>query len=381
MAENKDGQEKTEEPTSKRLEESRRDGEIPRSRELTTAVLLLAGGFAMLTFGGWMAGRASEIFAFNFALDQLEATNVEAMFNHIKLSLYQALMVVVPFMLVLSVSAIVSQIVLGGWNFTGKALIPKFSKLNPISGIKRIFSKNSLVELAKSIGKVLLVSSVAYIIITGIRDEFITLATMHLEPAIKKGTYLLIWAFLAISASLIVIVLIDVPWQLHQHKEKLKMTLQEVKDEYKNTEGKPEVKSRIRRMQMEMAQRRMMSDVPDADVVITNPTHYSVALKYDETGAGAPIVIAKGNALIAAKIKEIAHHYSIPVINLPPLTRAVYFSTEIGDEIPEALFMAVAQVLAYVYQIKQHQAGKAKRPAPLKNVDVPEGYDPEEPKS
>lgn len=378
MAENKDGQEKTEEPTSKRLEESRRDGEIPRSRELTTAVLLLAGGFAMLTFGGWMAGRASEIFAFNFALDQLETTSLDAMFNHIKLSLYQALLVVVPFMLVLSVAAILSQISIGGWNLTGKVLIPKFSKLNPISGIKRIFSKNSLVELGKSIAKVALVGGVSYIIITGIRPEFITLATMPLEPAVKKGVYLLIWSFLAISASLIVVVLIDVPWQLHQHKEKLRMTLQEVKDEYKNTEGKPEVKSRIRRMQMEMSQRRMMSDVPDADVVITNPTHYAVALKYDETGSGAPRVVAKGNALIAAKIREIAHHYSIPVINLPPLTRAIYFSTELGDEIPEALFMAVAQVLAYVYQIKQHQAGKGKKPAPLKQINIPAGYDPEE---
>lgn len=378
MAENKDGQEKTEQPTSKRLEESRKDGEIPRSRELTTAVLLITGALALFIYGGWMAGRASEVFAFNFSVTRGELLTVQSMFSHLKVSVLQALLVVVPFLLTLSAAAIISQIGIGGWNLTGKVLIPKFSKLNPISGIKRIFSKNSLVELVKSIAKVLLVALVAYIVITGIRGQFSSLAAMPLEPAIKKGVYLVIWAFLAISASLILVVLIDVPWQLYQHNEKLKMTLQEVKDEYKNTEGKPEVKSRIRRMQMEIAQRRMMSDVPDADVVITNPTHFAVALKYDEDGEGAPRVIAKGSDVIAAKIREVADHYQIPVLNLPPLTRAVYFSTELGEEIPEALFMAVAQVLAYVYQVKQHKAGKASKPQQPKDIKIPEGYDPDE---
>lgn len=378
MAENKDGQEKTEQPTAKRLEESRRDGEIPRSRELTTAVLLIAGALALLTFGGWMAGRASEVFAYNFSLNRYELLTTDSMFIHLKASVLQVLLVIVPFLLTLSVAAIISQIAIGGWNLTSKVLIPKFSKMNPISGLKRIVSKNSLVELVKSIAKVALVGGVAYIIIWGIRGEFATLAVMALEPAIKKGLYLIIWAFLAISMSLIIIVLIDVPWQLYQHNEKLKMTLQEVKDEYKNTEGKPEVKSRIRRMQMEIAQRRMMSDVPDADVVITNPTHFAVALKYDEDGEGAPRVIAKGSDVIAAKIREIADHYQIPVLNLPPLTRAIYFSTELGDEIPEALFMAVAQVLAYVYQVKQHKAGKATKPQQPKHINIPKGYDPDD---
>jgi flagellar biosynthetic protein FlhB len=155
------------------------------------------------------------------------------------------------------------------------------------------------------------------------------------------------------------------------------MTNQEVKDEHKNTEGKPEVKSRIRRLQMEMAQRRMMSDVPDADVVITNPTHYAVALKYDDDGNSAPLVLAKGKEQVAAKIREIADHYEIPVVQTPPLTRAVYFSTEIGDEIPQQLYMAVAQVLAWVYQMKQYRAGKAKKPGRLPDISVPKDLDPE----
>lgn len=378
MAENKDGQEKTEEPTSKRKEESRRDGEVPRSKELTTAALLIASGFALLTFGEWMAGKALELFAFNFDLTRFDVTSHDAMFTHFSSSVWRALWVTMPFLIVLFLVGAISQIVIGGWNFTGKALVPKFSKMNPISGIKRIFSKNSLVELAKSVAKIALVVSVSYIIIWGLRAEFAGLGAMPLESAIAKGSYLIIWSFVAISTSLIVVVLIDVPWQLHQHNEKLKMTLQEVKDEYKNTEGKPEVKSRIRRMQMEMAQRRMMSDVPQADVIITNPTHYAVALKYDESGNAAPTVLAKGSDHLAAKIREIADHYQIPVLQLPPLTRAIYYSTEIGDEIPQALYMAVAQVLAYVFQMKQHKAGKAKKPSKISKVEIPPDMDPGE---
>ncbi len=378
MAENKDGQEKTEEPTSKRKEESRRDGEVARSKELTTAALLIASGFALLVFGGWMAGKALELFAYNFSLTRFDVTSHDAMFTHFSGSVWRALWVIMPFLIVLFFVGAISQTIIGGWNFTGKALMPKFSKMNPISGIKRIFSKNSLVEFVKSVAKVALVAGVSFVIIWGLRAEFAGLGAMPLEPAIAKGSYLIIWAFLAISSSLIVVVLIDVPWQLHQHNEKLKMTLQEVKDEFKNTEGKPEVKSRIRRMQMEMAQRRMMSDVPDADVVITNPTHYAVALKYDELGNSAPTLLAKGSDHIASKIREIADHYEIPVLQLPPLTRAIYFSTEIGDEIPQPLYMAVAQVLAYVFQIKQHKAGKAKKPSKLSDVEVPADLDPEQ---
>lgn len=376
MAENQDGQEKTEEPTSKRQEESRRDGEVARSKELTTAVLLLAAGVALLVFGAWMGNKGLEIFAYNFDLARVDVMTHETMFKHLADTVWYALAVALPFLIVLFFAGAFSQIMVGGWNFTTKALAPKFSKLNPISGIKRIFSKNSLMEFVKSVAKVLLVGVTSFIVFYSLRTELSALGAMALKPAIAKGSYLIIWAFLAISLSLIVVVLIDVPWQIHQHTEKLKMTLQEVKDEHKNTEGKPEVKSRIRRLQMEMAQRRMMSDVPGADVVITNPTHYAVALKYDEEGSGAPRVLAKGKDQVAAKIREIAEHYDLPVVQMPPLTRAVYFSTEIGEEIPQQLYMAVAQVLAWVYQMKQYKAGKAQKPGQLPDISVPDALDP-----
>lgn len=377
MAENQDGQEKTEEPTSKRKEESRRDGEVARSKELSTAVILLAAGMALLVFGSWMANQALDVFAYNFDLTRDDVVTHDAMFKHFGSSVWYALGTLLPFLIVLFFAGAISQIMVGGWNLTAKALKPKFSKLNPIAGIKRIFSKNSLMEFVKSVAKVLLVGVTSYIIIYGLSAEFAGLGAMALEPAIAKGSYLVIWSFLAISLSLIIVVLLDVPWQLHQHREKLKMTRQEVKDEHKNTEGKPEVKSRIRRLQMEMAQRRMMSDVPGADVVITNPTHYAVALKYDEDGNSAPLVLAKGKEQVAAKIREIADHYEIPVVQMPPLARAVYFSTEIGQEIPQQLYMAVAQVLAWVYQMKQYQAGKAKRPGKLPDISVPKELDPD----
>lgn len=376
MAENQDGQEKTEEPTSKKREESRRDGEVARSKELSTALLLLGGGAAMLIFGAWMGNKALDIFAFNMDLRRYDVITHAAMFTHFTASIWHAIGVVLPLLIVLFFAGAISQVIVGGWNMTAKALMPKFSKMEPIAGIKRIFSKNSVVEFVKSVAKVLLVGTTSFIIIWGLKEEFASLGAMALEPAIAKGSYLVIWSFVAISLSLIVVVLIDIPWQLHQHNEKLKMTLQEVKDEYKNTEGKPEVKSRIRRMQMEMAQRRMMADVPQADVVITNPTHYAVALKYDDQGNGAPKVLAKGSDHIAAKIREIADHYDIPVLQLPPLTRAIYFSTEIGDEIPHVLYMAVAQVLAYVFQLKQHKSGKGKRPGSVPRVEVPPDLDP-----
>lgn len=376
MAENQDGQEKTEEATSKRREDSRRDGEVARSKELSTAVLLLAGGMALLVFGGWMASKGLALFAFNFDLQRDDVLTHDAMFRHLKTSVLQAMLVVLPLLATLFLAGAMSQIMVGGWNYTLKALMPKFSKMNPISGIARIFSKNSMVEFVKSVAKVLLVGGTSFFIIWGLKEQFAALGAMALEPAIAKGSYLVIWSFLAISLSLILVVVIDVPWQLYQHNEKLKMTRQEVKDEYKNTEGKPEVKSRIRRMQMEMAQRRMMADVPNADVVITNPSHYAVALKYNEQGSGAPLVLAKGQDQVAAKIREIADHYEIPVLQLPPLTRAIYFSTEIGDEIPHALYMAVAQVLAYVYQLKQYKSGRGKRPGKLQEVKVPSDLDP-----
>ncbi|ODC04145.1 flagellar biosynthesis protein FlhB [Terasakiispira papahanaumokuakeensis] len=372
--ENEDGQEKSEEPTSKKFEEARKEGQVARSKELSTFLLLLFGGMSILIFGAWVADAAIQMMRFNFSIDREAVTSTSMMAIHLKNSAIIALQVILPILFALFLSGILSQIAVGGWNWSGKAIAPKGSRMNPVKGIKRIFSKNSVVELGKATAKLFLVGGTAVGIVLSLKNDFTALGFMAPEQAMARGAYMVLWAFVAISACLIAVVLIDVPWQLHQHKEQLKMTKQEVKDENKNTEGNPEIKSRIRRLQYEMAQRRMMADVPKADVVITNPQHYAVALQYDEQGNSAPLMLAKGADEIAFKIREIAQHHDIPTLELPPLTRALYHTTEIGDEIPQALYMAVAQVLAYVYQLRQAKAGRVKRPSHLPDIEVPEDF-------
>ena len=251
-------------------------------------------------------------------------------------------------------------------------LTPKFSRLNPLSGLKRMFSVKSLVELVKSLAKFLVVLMVALLVLSRAQDGLFALAHQPLEYAILTAIQTIGWCSLWLACAMILIAAVDVPFQMWDSNQKLKMTKQEVKDEYKDSEGKPEVKGRIRRMQMEMAQRRMMESVPDADVVITNPTHFSVALKYDEQGNRAPVLLAKGSDHLALKIREIAGQHQIIVLESPPLARALYYSTELDEEIPGGLYMAVAQVLAYVYQLRQFHAGKGKRPKPLGDMPIPE---------
>lgn len=366
--ENQDGQEKTEEPTSKRLEEARKEGQVARSKEIGTVILLLAGAMAIFVFGGLIASSATDLMRFNFSIPINEINDPKYMFKHIQGSIALAGFLILPLLVSLFIAGALAQILVGGWNFSTKAVMPKLNKISPLSGLKRMFSKNSLVELAKAVLKTTLVLVVSTWIILGLREEFLFLSHMPLEDAIAKGSNMILVAFIAISSSLILVAAIDIPWQLYQHKEQLRMTKQELKDEFKNTEGNPEIKSRIRRLQMEMAQRRMMEDVPEADVIITNPEHYSVALKYEELKAGAPILLAKGVDELAFKIREIGEFHNIPILASPQLTRALYFTTEIGDEIPEDLYMAVAQVLAYVFHLSK--GGKNKMP----DIDLPENY-------
>lgn len=366
--ENQDGQEKTEEPTSKRLEEARKEGQVARSKEIGTVILLLAGAMAIFIFGGLIASSAMDLMRFNFDIPIGEISDPKFMFKHVQGSMSLAGLLILPLLVSLFIAGALSQIVVGGWNFSTKAVMPKLNKISPLAGLKRMFSKNSLVELVKAVLKTTLVLVVSTWILLGMKDEFLFLSHMPLEEAIAKGANMILLSFIAISSSLILVAAIDIPWQLFQHKEQLRMTKQELKDEFKNTEGNPEIKSRIRRLQMEMAQRRMMEDVPEADVIITNPEHYSVALKYDEKQGGAPILLAKGVDELAFKIREIGEFHKIPVLASPQLTRALYYTTEIGDEIPENLYMAVAQVLAYVFHLSK--GGKNKMP----NIELPEDY-------
>lgn len=277
----------------------------------------------------------------------------------------------IPLFFVLLIAAIVGPVALGGWLFSMEALAPKFSRMNPLSGLKRMFSMKSIVELLKALGKFSIVLTVALFVLARARNELIQISAEPLEMAILHSMQVVGWSAFWLACSLIIIAAVDIPFQIWDSKQKLKMTKQEVRDEYKDSEGKPEVKGRIRQLQREMAERRMMSAVPEADVIITNPTHFAVALKYDAENGQAPILLAKGGDHTALKIREIANEHKIILLESPALARAVYYSTEVDQEIPAGLYLAVAQVLAYVYQLRQYHAGKAKKPSMLKDPEIP----------
>lgn len=286
MAESESGQDKTEEPTEKRRREAREKGQLPRSRELNTLAILMAGAGGLLIYGADLAGALLRLMRSNFELSRETAMNTESMLQLLGASAYLAAQGLWPILLMLLVAAIVGPIALGGWLFSMDALQPKFSRLNPLSGLKRMFSAKSLLELSKALIKFLVVLAVALLVLSADRDALLALAHQPLEQAILHSVRVVGWSAFWMACSLLLIAAVDVPYQIWDNRQKLLMTKQEVRDEYKDSEGKPEVKSKIRQMQREMAQRRMMAAVPEADVVITNPTHFAVALKYDRRAAG-----------------------------------------------------------------------------------------------
>ena len=369
--ENDSSQERTEEPTDRKLKQAREEGNVARSRELNTSAVLLAAAGGLLIFGPGIADTMMGIMKYNFSFDAYASWDTSVALRHLEASLFEALQSLVPLFILLLIAAFFGPIGLGGWNFATKAIAPKGSRINPLSGIKRMFSVNSLVELLKSWGKVLIVGTCSVLLLIGLKGSFISMVFEPTGPSVKHAITILGWTFLLICASTIIVAILDVPFQIFSHNKKLRMTLQEIKEEFKNTEGKPEVKGKIRQLQREMANRRMMSDVPDADVVITNPTHYAVALKYEPNAMPAPVLLAKGADEVAFKIREIATEYKIPVMEIPALARSVYHHTKIGEEIPEGLYIAVAQVLAYVYQIEQWKKGRAPKPERRPDFPIP----------
>ncbi|MBD9461481.1 flagellar biosynthesis protein FlhB [Pseudomonas sp. Pdm06] len=371
MAESESGQDKTEDPTEKRLRESREKGETARSKELNTLAIMLAGAGGLLIYGGGLALDLLEIMRLNFSLPREVLLSPGAMSQHLLHSGKIAILAVQPVLICLLLAALIGPISLGGWLFAAGSLAPKFSRMNPAAGLKRMFSTTALMELLKAFGKFLLVLFVALTVLQADIDDLLRIAHEPLEQAIIHSVQLVGWSTLWMACGLILIAAIDVPIQLYQSKQKLMMTKQEVRDEHKDAEGKPEVKQRIRQLQREVSQRRMMAAIPDADVVITNPTHYAVALKYDPEKGNAPVLLAKGSDFLALKIREIAVANEVMLLESPALARSIYYSTELDQEIPGGLYLAVAQVLAYVYQIRQHRAGKGKRPEPLKDLPIP----------
>lgn len=364
------GQEKTEDPTPKRIREAREKGDVPRSKELGATVLLLAAAASALIFGDFVASRMRDMMGGNLSLQRETLFDSAMMVAYLARSMFDALLALSGFFALVLLAAILGPIALGGWNFSGQSVQPKASRINPLSGLKRMFSLKSLVELVKALAKFLLVASIAILVLKFMQPQLLGLGAQDIVPAISEAVSIVIWTFLLISASLILISLLDVPFQLYDYSKKMKMTLQEVKDEMKNTEGKPEVKGRIRQLQREIAQRQMMSKIPDADVVITNPTHYAVALKYAPESGRAPVVLAKGVDFVALKIRELAVEHEVPMLAAPPLARALYQHAELDQEIPAGLFKAVAQVLAYVYQLRSYRKHESAAPTQVRDDDL-----------
>jgi len=366
------GQEKSEEPTEKKKDDARKKGQIARSRELNAAAVMIFGSLGCIFAAERVFEALREVFRLTLSLPREAIYDLRIIANKLHESIFTAFSSLVPFFIVLALVALIIPNMMGGWLFSWKSLEPKMSKMNPIAGFKKMFSVNGLMELVKSFSKFVLVAFFGYLLLMHYKDELMGLGFETPEGAIAHGVRIVGWSFFYLSMALIFIAAIDIPFQIAQNAKKLKMTKQEIKDEYKNTEGKPEVKSRIRRMQYEMAQNRMMSAVPEADVVITNPSHYAVALKYSHGAMGAPRVVAKGVDLIAEQIKRVAIEHKVTIVEAPPLARSVYYHTKLEAEIPQGLYMAVAQVLAYVYQLKQYSEGQGKNPGSSPGFDVPD---------
>lgn len=347
-------QERTEEATPKRHQEARQKGQIARSRELSTMAVLMMSAAAILITSDDTITSLMKIMRDQFDLQSVDLRSGTILTDSLTVQFTKAMIAMAPFAGLVLIAALLSPMVVGGWIFSVESFSFKLEKLDPIKGMSRIFSLKSLIELIKALLKFIIVLSVSMAILYGSLGDIFSVGNMEVSPAISKTASMLIWSFVVISSSMIVIALIDVPFQLWDHNRQLKMTRQEVKEEYKQTDGNPELKRHLRERQREISRRRMMEKVPKADVIITNPTHYSVALKYDQNTMSAPIVVAKGRDLIAYQIRNIANANNVPIVSAPPLSRALYHSTEIDHEIPSGLFMAVAQVLAYIYRLKNN---------------------------
>ena len=367
-------QEKTEEPTERRLEDSRKKGQTARSKELNILLSLMAAAIGMVFLGQYLIADLHEMMTQGLGFEPSRVRTTDQMFEVIRGQAALGLSAILPTLGLLVFAAFLGPVALGGLVFSLESLSPKLEKINPLKGLGRMFGLQSLMELIKALGKFLLVGSVAILIIYSSMNTIIGLGFMSIFSALASAGDLLLWSFIGFSAVLILVAAIDVPFQLWNHNKQLKMTMQEVKDEMKESDGRPEVKSQIRRMQRQLSEQRMMDSVPMADVIITNPTHYAVALKYDQEGFGAPRVVAKGQDFMALKIREVAEANNVPIFEAPPLARALHGMVEIGHEIPGDLFKAVAQVLAYIFQLKTLGQQTPVKPVAPSYFDVPDKY-------
>ncbi|HEU4853591.1 MAG TPA: flagellar biosynthesis protein FlhB [Telluria sp.] len=379
MSEESDA-EKTEPASPKRLEQAREEGDVPRSRELATFSVLMAAGVGLWVSGGSLVDKLNATMVSGLALTREQVYNPDVLIERVALDVGSVLLACLPLAGMIMLVALASPLLIGGWLFSSKAFMPNFLKLNPIKGIGNMFSKNALVELVKAVAKTIVVGVVAYMVVMNQKDAVFGLALETLQSGSAHMIDMLAWGFVFIVGGLGLIAAIDAPYQMWHYADKLKMTRQELIQESKESDGNPQIKGKIRQMQREMAQRRMMADVPTADVVVTNPTHFAVALKYTD-GKGAPRVVAKGTDEVAAKIRELAKEHKVAMLEAPPLARALHKHTEIGDEIPEALYSAVAEVLAYVFQLRSYNKVGGHYPDRPTKLQVPPELDPFNPAS
>ncbi|AOR65932.1 flagellar biosynthesis protein FlhB [Pectobacterium wasabiae] len=374
MAEDSD-LEKTEAPTPQKEEKAREEGQVPRSRELTS-VLMMVVGLAILWMGGdAMAGRLAIIVAQSLNFDYAMIGDDTQMLRHVGSLIHQAASALIPIMLGSVLVALSAPMLLGGILFSTKSLKVDFKKLDPISGLKRLFSAQSLAELFKAILKSAMVGIISTLFLIHNWPKILHLVSEAPIAALGDALELAVMCGFLIIMGLIPMVAFDVFWQIWSHIKKLRMTKQEIRDEHKQSEGDPHVKGRIRQQQRAMAQRRMMADVPKADVIVTNPTHYAVALRYDDKKMNAPKVLAKGAGEIALRIRELGIDHRVPILEAPPLARALFRHSEVGEHIPAALYAAVAEVLAWVYQLKRWKREGGLIPRKPKHLPVPDALD------
>ena len=366
MAENSDdSQEKTEEPTERKISKAREEGQIARSQEVAIAASVIIVAAYLFVFGTLIFSRLSDVMIDIYTFDAALLSDQKRILTALYVSIEKGLVAILPLMAFALLTVLAFSGLVGGYNFSFKAVAPKLNKLNPLTGLKRIFSMRSIVELLKALLKFLLVGGIAFLLIAESVDDFAQISLMSLRPGLSSSAEIIAAAFFIVACGLIVIAAIDAPYQIYQHSQKLKMSLKEVKDERKETDGSPEVKQKIREKQRQASFARMMEAVADADVVITNPEHFAIALSYDPTADEPPKVVAKGADLVALRIKERSKEEGVPLFESPMLARALYFTTELDQFIPEPLFEAVAQVIAYIFNLSTAQSAvKNNRPTP-----------------
>jgi flagellar biosynthetic protein FlhB len=371
MADDANDSERTESPTQKRLDDARAKGQVPRSRDLSAAAVVLAGGLGLRTLGSAFGDHMLSLMRGGLTFTRDAALDNGWMMHQFERSALQGALAVAPLLGLLLAAAVLAPLAIGGWTFSGEALTPDFGRLNPASGLGRVFSVRGLIELSKALARFLVVAIVALAVLWKQFHSFNQLVTEPTAAAVVHAMSLAGTALLALGGALAAIAMVDVPLALWQFNKQMRMTRQEIREEHKETEGSPEIRGRVRRMQQALARKRMMQQVPKASVVVTNPTHFAVALQYDESKMRAPIVVAKGQDLIASRIREIASEHRIPLVEAPPLARALHANCELGDEIPARLYAAVAKILVYVYQLRTAHRRGERGPVPP-SIELPE---------